>query len=344
MRTRALGTRGPVVSSVGLGTMSLPLHEGERTATRIVHAALDAGITLIDTADVYGDGAVEELLGRVLGARRDDVVLATKVGLPMGGDPTRAGASARWIERAVDDSLRRLRTDRIDLYQLHRPDPATPLEETVTALERLRAAGKIRWSGSSVFPAEMLVEAQWVAERTGAAPMTSEQAPYSILVRGIERAVLPAAESHGIGVIAWGPLNGGWLTGKYRRGAEPPAGSRAAQGNPFVRADDERKLAVTEQLRRVADDAGLTLTELSLGWVGEHPGITSVLIGPRTPEQLTELLTAADTALDAPALDAIDAIVAPGTSIDPRNEGWTPPGLSPEARRGGRGSEGVEGQ
>ncbi|GAA1466500.1 aldo/keto reductase [Microbacterium thalassium] len=333
MQLRTLGTAGPTVSAIGLGTMSLLTSNDDRSARALLERALDAGINLVDTADVYGDGAVEEALGRLLGSRRDEVVLATKVGLPMGADPERSGGSARWITRAVEDSLRRLNTDHIDLYQLHRPDPRTPIDETVAAFDGLRQSGKIRWAGSSVFPAEMLVESQWAAQRLGAAPFVSEQAPYSILVRGIERAALPTAQAHGVGVIAWGPLNGGWLTGKYRRGVAVPESSRAASGNPFVRADDEAKLTATERLAAVADSAGMSLTAMSLGWAQEHPGISSVLIGPRTVDQLDDLLLAAETTLDPGVLDAIDEIIPPGTSLDPRNEGWTPPALAPDARR-----------
>ncbi|GAA1705600.1 aldo/keto reductase [Microbacterium sediminicola] len=333
MEMRHLGSAGPAVSAIGLGTMSLMTTNDERAAGELLGRALDAGVTLVDTADVYGDGEVESALGRLLASRRDAVVLATKVGLPMNGDPERAGGSRRWIVRAVEDSLRRLQTDHIDLYQLHRPDPSTPIDETVAAFDELRQAGKIRWAGSSVFPAEMLVESQWAAERQGVAPFVSEQSPYSILVRGTERAVLPAAQAHGVGVIAWSPLNGGWLTGKYRRGVAAPEGSRAASGNPFVRADDEAKLAVTERLARIADAAGLSLMQLGLGWAQEHPAISSVLVGPRTIEQLDQLLAAAQTRLSAATLDAIDEVVAPGTSVDPRNEGWSSPALAAPARR-----------
>lgn len=327
-----LGERGPSVSRFGLGTMTL-LGAGDSEAATIVHHAMDSGITFIDTADVYGDGRVEEVLGAALATRRDTVVLATKFGLAMGGEKARAGGSKRWMVRAVEDSLRRLRTDYIDLYQLHRPDPATPLDETIEAFDELVKAGKIRYAGSSVFSAEQIVESQWSAERTGSQALTTEQSPYSIVVRGGERATFSTCRQYGVGVIAWSPLNGGWLTGKYRAGQPVPADSRAASGNPFVRADDQVKLALVERLAGVAAEAKLSLTQLGLAWTLEHPAISSTLLGPRTDGQLTELLRADGARLSPDTLDAIDAIVAPGTDVDPRNAGATPRGLPVSERR-----------
>jgi aryl-alcohol dehydrogenase-like predicted oxidoreductase len=327
-----LGARGPRVSRFGLGTMTI-LGAGEAEAHTLVRHAIDEGLTLIDTADVYGDGRVEEVLGAALKGRRDTVVLATKFGLPMQGDTTRAGGSRGWMIRAVDDSLRRLRTDYIDLYQLHRPDPATPIDETVAAFDELITAGKVRFAGSSVFSAEQIVESQWAAERIGARPFATEQSPYSIFVRGGERATFSTCRAHGVGVIAWSPLNGGWLTGKYRVGQEVPADSRAASGNPFVRADDETKLALVDRLSAVAADAGLTLTQLGLAFTLAHPAISATLVGPRTDAQLTELLAAVDVQLSTATLDQVDAIVAPGVDVDPRNAGTTPRGLLVGERR-----------
>lgn len=336
MERRTLGRQGPEVSRFGLGTMSLLTAQGPRDVSRLLDQALAAGINLIDTADIYDNGAVEEALGVALAGRRQDVVLATKVGLPMGGDVNRSGGSRRWITAAVEDSLRRLKTDVIDLYQLHRPDPKTPIEETVGAFNDLVKAGKIRHAGSSVFPPELLVESCWAAEKLGAPPFVSEQSPYSILVRGIEQSTLPTCRKYGLGVLAWSPLNGGWLTGKYRRGVPAPEGSRAASGNPFVRADDARKLDRTEALAAIAHKAGLTMTQMSLAWALEHPDITSVLIGPRNGEQLGELLQADGLRLDEETLDAIDAVVAPGENVDPRNAGWVSPALAGEFRRSNR--------
>lgn len=333
MQTQTLGTSDLSVSQFGLGTMSLLTSNSEDEAIRLVHRALDAGITLIDTADIYDDGAVEEVLGKALKGRHEKVVLATKVGLPMQGDPTRSGGGRAWIIQAVEDSLRRLDIDSIDLYQLHRPDPETPLEETLQAIDDLRRTGKIRHAGTSVFPAEMLVRTQWVATQMSLPPPVAEQAPYSILVRGIEGEVLPTCRRYGLGVLAWSPLNGGWLTGKYRRNEAAPKGSRAASGNPFVRADDAAKLGLVEQLRALAEAAGLSLMRMSLAWTQAHPDVTSTLIGPRTEAQLDALLGAEDIRLDETLLDAIDRVVAPGVNVDPRNAGWVPEGLAREKRR-----------
>lgn len=333
MQMNTLGRSGVAVSSFGLGTMALLTSNTEGEAVRLVHKALDAGVNLVDTADIYDDGAVEAVLGRALKGRRDKVVLATKVGLPMGGDRVRSGGGRAWIMQAVEDSLRRLDTDHIDLYQLHRPDPSTPLEETLRAFEDLVRAGKVRHLGTSTFPAETLVRAQWAAEREGLTGFVSEQAPYSILVRGIEGEVLPTCRRYGVGALAWSPLNGGWLTGKYRRDAAAPAGSRAASGNPFVRADDEAKLAIVEQLVPLAEAAGLTLMQISLAWTRAHPAISSTLIGPRSEGQLDALLSAAEVTLDSDLLDRIDEVVAPGRNVDPRNAGWVPEGLAVSARR-----------
>ncbi|MCI5078644.1 aldo/keto reductase [Oricola sp.] len=337
MEMKRLGATGPMVSRFGFGTMSLLTSQSPADAAKLVHKALDAGINLIDTADIYDNGAVEKALGEVLAGRRDKVVLATKVGLPMHGDLNQSGGSRRWIMQAVDDSLRRLKTDYIDLYQLHRPDPRTPVEETVAAFDALIRAGKIRHAGSSVFPPELLVQSQWAAEKLGATAFASEQSPYSILVRGIERSVLPVCQQYGMGLLAWSPLNGGWLTGKYRRGAPAPEGSRAASGNPFVRADDAAKLDATEALTAIAETAGLSLMQMSLAWTLEHPGVTATLLGPRTAEQLDQLLSADGITLDTETLDAIDAVVAPGEYVDPRNAGWAWPGLAKDQRRSQRG-------
>ena len=333
MQRTSLSEHGPRISRFGLGTMSLLTSQDTKAAAALVHQALDSGINLIDTADVYDNGAVEEALGEALRGRRDKVVLATKVGLPMNGDSTRSGGSRRWITQAVEGSLRRLRTDYIDLYQLHRPDPATPVMETVAAFDALVRAGKIRFAGSSVFPPELIVQFRWECERQGASPLICEQAPYSIFVRGIEAGTLPLCRQYGIGTLVWSPLNGGWLTGKYRRGRPIPADSRAASGNPFVRADDERKLDRVEALTELADAAGLSLTQMSLAWTLEHPGVSSVLLGPRTPGQLTQLLEADGISLARDLLDAIDEITTPGLNVDPRNAGWTSPGLQREQRR-----------
>ncbi|SFJ97595.1 aldo/keto reductase [Celeribacter neptunius] len=333
MQMNTLGRSGLSLSHFGLGTMSLLTSNSESEAIHLTHKALDAGINLIDTADIYDNGAIETVLGKALKSRRDEVVLATKIGLPMHGDPQKSGGGRAWITEAVEDSLRRLGTDYIDLYQQHRPDLKTPLEETLRAFEDLIKAGKVRQIGSSTFPAEMLIRAQWAAERENLTGFVSEQAPYSILVRGIEAEVLPTCQRYGMGALVWSPLNGGWLTGKYRRNIEAPEGSRAASGNPFVRADDEAKLTLVEQLAPLAEAAGMSLMQMSLAWTGAHPAVTSTLIGPRTEDQLDALLSAAEISLSAELLDAIDEIVAPGRNVDPRNAGWTAEGLSKAMRR-----------
>ncbi|WP_283139542.1 aldo/keto reductase [Rhizohabitans arisaemae] len=321
------------MSRFGLGTMALAGASPE-DADRIVGAALDAGITLLDTADVYGDGRVEELLGRVLTAeRREKIVLATKFGLPMGSDPKARGCSARWIRTAVEGSLRRLRVDHIDLYQAHRPDPETPLAETLEALHDLVTEGKVRFTGTSAYPAEQLVEAQWLSQRHALAACCSEQPAYSMLVRSAERSVLHTCRRFGVGVITWSPLNGGWLTGKYRRGQPPPPDSRAARGNPFVVPTDTAKLTAVESLEKIAQDAGLRLADLALAWCLEHPAVTSVLLGPRTPGQLDGVTAAQAVSLDEAMLDAIDQVVPPGVDLDPRNTGWHPDALTTRHRR-----------
>lgn len=335
MEFRSLGRTGIQVSKLGLGTMVLGAwgNTDHASCARIVNTALDAGINFVDTADVYAAGESEEIVGAAIAGRRDDVVLATKFHNPMGEDPNQRGNSRRWINRAVEDSLRRLQTDRIDLFQVHRPDPATDISETIDALTDLVRAGKILSWGTSTFPAEDIVEACWVADRRRVAGPHTEQPPYSILCRGIERDVLPVCARRNIGVIVWSPLSGGWLTGKYRRGAAAPAGSRANVNPDHFDADNDAKFVAVEQLAAIAAAAGLSMTELSIAWAVEHPAVTSALIGPRTEEQLDELLRSAHVVLDADTLDAIDAVVAPGVDLNDADRGWTPPGLDVGNRR-----------
>jgi aryl-alcohol dehydrogenase-like predicted oxidoreductase len=303
---------------------------------RVIHAALDAGINFIDTADVYSAGESEEIVAKALEGRRDEVVLATKFVAPMGADTNQRGASRRWIMQEVENSLRRLKTDHIDLYQAHRPDPTVDIDETLSALSDLVHQGKVRVLGSSTYPAELIVEAQWVAERRGRERFRCEQPPYSIFARGIETAVLPTCERYGMGVIPWSPLAGGWLAGKYRRGSDVPSGGRASlvpDRFDYDKPENQRKLDLVEDLLKVAADAGLSLTHLSMAWVLEHPTVTSAIIGPRTMEQLTDLLPAADIRLDPEVLDRIDELVPPGSNVNPADAGWTPPGFSRKVRR-----------
>lgn len=342
MEYRILGGTGIEVSELCLGTMMFGAwgNTDEAECRRMVAAALDAGVNFVDTADVYAAGESEEILGRALKGRRDDVVLVSKFHHAMPGDPldrNRRGNSRLWITRAVEDSLRRLGTDHLDVYLVHRPDPRTDIEETLGALGDLVRAGKVRAIGTSSFPAEEIVEAQWAAARAGRERFTVEQVSYSVLARHAEAAVLPTAQRHRMGVMVWSPLNGGWLTGKYRAGAAPAEDSRArTNGDHFDYADvrvRERKLAVVGELARLAADEGCTLVELALRFVLAHPGVTSVVMGPRTQEQLLTQLTAVDRPLSAAALDRIDELVAPGSVLNRRDVGHTPPALETAALR-----------
>ncbi|MDP9073612.1 MAG: aldo/keto reductase [Actinomycetota bacterium] len=343
MDQRSLGHTGVKVSPLCLGAMMFgawgnPDHE---QSIRIIHRALDAGINFIDTADVYSSGESEEIVGKALAGRRDDVVLATKCHAAMGDDPNRQGNSRRWIIRACEDSLRRLGTDWIDLYQIHRPDPGTDIDETLGALTDLVRAGKVRYLGSSTFPAHAIVEAQWTAERRQRERFVAEQPPYSILVRGIEADVLPTCQRYHMGVIPWSPLAGGWLSGKYRRGQELPTSGRAQripQRYDLSLPENQRKLDIVDQLAKVAADAGLTLIELALAFVLQHPAVTAAIIGPRTLEQLEGQLGAADIVLDDAVTDRIDQLVPPGTNLNSADAGWQPPSLTESwrRRRGGR--------
>ncbi len=337
MEYRTIGRTGVRVNPIGLGTMVLgPWGNTDPAAChRIIHRALDAGVNLVDTADTYGDGATEEIIAPALRGRRDDVVLATKFHHPVGDhdDPNRQGNSRRWIMTAVTDSLRRLGTDRIDLYQVHRPDPHTAITETVETLTDLVRAGKIRAWGTSTFPAEEIVEAQWAAQRSRAIGPHCEQPPYSIMCRGIERDVLPTCARYGMGVITWSPLSSGWLTGKYTRARPAPPDSRGAANPDHFDIGNEAKFDVVEKLGRVAAAAGISLTHMAMAWVLEHPAVTAALIGPRTEDQLDELLAGSDLRLDGDVLDAIDEVVAPGTNLNPADTYWTPPALAPAVRR-----------
>ncbi|QRP45128.1 aldo/keto reductase [Amycolatopsis sp. FDAARGOS 1241] len=317
MERRTLGGTGISVSEYALGTMMFGAmgNTDHDESVRMIHTALDAGVNFLDTADVYSGGESEVIVGKAIAGRRDDVVLATKFGLPMGEDPNHRGASPRWVKRALEDSLRRLGTDYVDLYQLHRPDPATDIDETLGALSDLVRQGKVRAIGSSFFSPEETVEAQWAAERRGHHRFRTEQPPYSILARGVEQRVLPTAQRYGMGVLTFGPLNAGWLSGR----ADPTTGhrnaGRGAQMFDLSRPGVQAKAAAVEQLTGVAADAGISLPHLAIAFVRAHPAVTSVLIGPRRPEQLADLLAGADVVLDEAVLDRIDEIVAPGVDV-----------------------------
>jgi aryl-alcohol dehydrogenase-like predicted oxidoreductase len=344
MEYRSLGRTGIQVSPLCLGAMMFggwgdPDHD---SSIATIHAALDAGINFIDTADAYTQGESEIIVGKALaGARRDDVVLATKVNIQMGippgspvgtaGDPNMRGNSRRWIVREVENSLRRLDTDWIDLYQIHRPDPHTDIEETLGALTDLQHQGKIRAFGSSTFPAHQMVNAQWVSERRGLGRFVTEQPPYSLLVRGIEADVLPVAQEYGMGVLPWSPLAGGWLSGGYRKDKDLPESSRRARlparydlSNP----DNQRKLDAADALGQLADDAGISLIHLALAFVLQHPAVTAPIIGPRTLDHLKSQIGAAEVTLSVDILDKIDQIVPPGTTISAADRGYLPPSLT----------------
>ncbi len=329
MEYRVLGGTGIKVSELALGTMMFGAmgNRDHEESVRMIHHALDAGINIVDTADVYSRGESETIVGQALKGRRDDVVLATKFGLPMGEDPNQAGGSRRWINRALEASLRRLGTDHVDLYQIHRPDPDTDVEETLAALTDLVQAGKIRAFGSSTFPADLIIEAQWAAERHGLLRFRTEQPRYSILTRIIERDVLPAAQRYGMGVLTYGPLSSGWLSGR----ADPSSGHRAATARrnfDMSLSVNQRRAEIVAGLTQLAADAGISLPQFALGFVRAHPAVTAVLIGPRTPEQLDGLLDAAEVTLSAEVLDRIDDLVPPGTEVNPAdNYNADPPAI-----------------
>ncbi|WP_214413990.1 aldo/keto reductase [Sphaerisporangium fuscum] len=333
MRYRPLGRTGIEVSVHCLGAMMFgavgnPDHED---CVRIIHAALDRGVNFVDTADMYSAGESEEIVGKALRGRRDDVVLATKVHFQMGEGRNRRGNSRRWIVREVEDSLRRLGTDWIDLYQVHRPDHTTDIEETLSALSDLVHQGKIRAFGCSTFPAEEIVEAHHVAERRGLLRFRTEQPPYSLLARGVETSLLPVCQRYGMGVLTWSPLASGFLTGKYRKGRPVDMTAGRARLTP-ARFDpsipgNAAKFDAVEQLAELADDIGCTLPELAVAFTVAHPAVTSVIIGPRTMEQLEGLLKGASLTLDDAALDRIDEIVPPGTNVYHPDGAWRPPVL-----------------
>ena len=337
---RNLGSTGAKVSPLCLGAMMFGAwgNTDHEDSIRIIHRALDAGINFIDTADVYSRGESEEIVGKALaGGRRDSVVLATKVHGTMGDDPNEFGNSRRWIVQEVENSLRRLKTDWIDLYQIHRPEPDTDIDETLGALTDLVRAGKVRYTGSSTFPAHQIVEAQWTAEKRRRERFVCEQPPYSMLIRRIEADVLPVCQKYGMGVIPWSPLAGGWLSGKYRKGGDSPADSRRAQMLP-QRYDmsipgNQAKLEAADALGKLADEAGISLIEMALAFVTNHPAVTAAIIGPRTIEQLESQLPALQRTLSADVLDRIDEIVPPGTNVNQNDTGWDAPWLTDSSLR-----------
>jgi aryl-alcohol dehydrogenase-like predicted oxidoreductase len=337
MEYRPLGRTGVHVSKLCLGTMMFgawgnPDHDD---SIRIIHRALDAGVNFVDTADVYSAGESEEIVGKALKDRRDDVILATKFWGQMGEQPNRRGVSRRWIIAEVESSLRRLGTDWIDLYQMHRPDPETDIDETLGALTDLVQQGKVRYIGSSSFSAGEIVEAQWAARERRFERFRTEQPPYSILVRGIELDVLPTARRHGMGILTYSPLAGGWLSGSWGIDSSPtsPARQRLAARFDMSLPENQRKLEAVEQLAAVAGEAGVSLIELAIAFVANHPAVTSAIIGPRTMGQLDSQLPAADLALDPAILDRIDEVVQPGVNLNPADTSYGEQVLQAPLRR-----------
>jgi aryl-alcohol dehydrogenase (NADP+) len=357
MEYLALGRSGVIVSRLCLGAMMFG-NQGNADrddSVRIIRAALDAGINFVDTADVYSYGESEEIVGQAVKGRRDDVVLATKMHHPMSDEVlNRRGSTGSWIARACEDSMRRLDTDYIDLYQVHRPDPLTDIDDTLGALSDLVHQGKVRMIGCCTFPASEIADAYWVAERRGHVHFRCNQPPYSIFVRGVERDVLGTCQRRGMGVICWSPLNSGWLTGRYRRGVEPGVSPRtlipinrvrdeteSGFGKPrpsygvldYSLPPNQRKLDLVEDLLKLASDAGVSMVHMAIAFVLAHPALTSAIIGPRTMEQLVDQLPAVDVRLGDDVLDRIDALVPPGTDVALSDAGYMPPEIIDARRR-----------
>jgi len=337
MHYRPLGRTGVQVSPLCLGAMMFgPWGNNDRAdAIRIIHRALDAGINLIDTADVYSAGASEEIVGQALQGQRDDVFLATKFFMPMSDNPNERGGSRRWIINEVENSLRRLNTDYIDLYQVHRPSPDTGIEQTLGALTDLVRQGKVRYIGSSSYSGSQIVEAQWASRERNLERFVTEQPPYSILVRGIEEDVLPTTQRHGMGTLTYSPLAGGWLSGRWRKNA---ASAPASAARPTARFDmtspaNQRKLDIVEELGQLAEQAGMRLIDMAIAFVLNHPAVTSAIVGPRTMDQLESYLPAADITLPVDVLDHIDKLVAPGVTLNPDDNSYGDHELKPAARR-----------
>jgi len=338
MEFRPLGRTGVQVSQLCLGAMMFGEWgtKDHEESIRIIHRALDAGINFIDTADVYSAGESEEIVGKAIAGRREEIVLASKVHGPMGEDPNRRGNSRRWIIAEVENSLRRLGTDWLDLYQVHRYDPAVDLEVTLGALSDLVRSGKVRYFGHSTWPVSAIVEAQWTSERRALERFWTEQPSYSVLTRGAEKDVLPTCARYGLGVLSYSPLAGGWLSGRWRKGAGQQSSTRAGrlpERFDISTPENQRKLEAADALAQLAEQAGLSLVELAIAFVLRHPTISAAIIGPRTMEHLESQLTATKVVLGDDVLDAIDRIVAPGVTLNPADDGWVSPSLAPAARR-----------
>ncbi len=327
MEYRSLGRSGVMVSPLCLGTMNFGAPTDEAESIRIIDRALEAGINFIDTANVYNAGESERIVGKALkqNGKRDAVVLATKVHGAMGSGPNERGVTRYHIMTAVEDSLRRLQTDRIDLYQIHRPVFTVPQDETLRALDDLVHQGKVRYIGSSTFPAWRLMEALAISEKYGLARYVTEQPPYNLLDRRIENELVPLALSHGVGLLPWSPLAGGILAGRYQPGARPPADSRLARGSGFfVERASDLAVSAAEKIHALAQQRSLTAAQLALAWVKDQPAVTAPIIGPRTVAQLEELLAVLDLHLAAEDLKALDEVNGPGSAVSDfhNTTGW----------------------
>jgi len=338
MEMRVLGRTGVTVSKFcfGAGMFGYFGNADQNECQRMVDRSLDAGINYFDTSDVYSHGESEEILGKALKGKRDDVILATKFSLPMDDNPNHKGNSRRWIIQEVEASLKRLGTDYIDLYQVHRPDVTADIDETLGALSDLIHQGKVRMIGSSTFPAELLVESHWTSEKRNRERFRTEQPPYSIFARKIEADVLPVCQKYGMGVVVWSPLAQGWLTGKWRRGATPNDTNRQnLQPHLFdmARDDNQHKLDMVEALSEVAAEAGISLIHMAMAFTCAHPAVSSAIIGARTEDQLEGLLAGADITLSDDVLDAIDAICPPGGNVSHDDDGYQAPELADKRLR-----------
>ena len=358
MEFRPLGRTGVSVSRFcfGAGMFGYFGNNDEKECKKMVDHALAEGINYFDTSDVYSHGESETILGKALKGKRQDIILATKFSLPMDQNPNHKGNSRRWIIEEVENSLRRLDTDYIDLYQAHRPDVSTDIDETLGALSDLVRQGKIRMIGTSTFPAEQIVEAQWCSEKRMRERFWTEQAPYSIFARKVESNVFPVCQKYGIGGLVWSPLAQGWLTGKWRQG-KTPTGTHRQNLQPHLfemdRPENKEKLRLVEELQKIAEKSGISLMGMALAFAANHPAVTSVIIGPRTFDQLKGLLDCSDVDLDDETLDAIDEVVPPGTNISSDDDGYTAPEIqdkhlrrrqrrSLETTSGGRTMENIE--
>ena len=338
MDYRTLGTTGVQVSRLCLGAMMFGAwgNQDHDDSVRIIHRAVDAGINFIDTADMYSFGESEVIVGKALKTLdREHIVLATKVHGAMSGDPNAQGNSRRWVIAECEHSLRRLDTEYIDLYQIHRPSPETDIDDTLAALSDLVHAGKIRYAGCSTFPAHQVVESHWVAERRGRERFRTEQPQYSILARGIEADLLPVCQQYGMGVLSWSPLAGGWLSGAFGEGKRNTSRRSAMLPERYDLSlpVNQAKLAAVAELEKLADEAGHSLLELALAFTQSHPGVTCPIIGPRTMEQLESQLVTADITLGDDVLDRIDEIAPPGQNVGGADPGWQPPSVADAALR-----------